>query len=410
MKIKKYVPEIRFNMYEDEWHSDILKNIGESFTGLTGKSKKDFGHGDGEYIEYSNINQNTLADLNGTAKIGIDKSQNEVQYGDVLFTTSSETFEEVGMSSVWLDNRPNVYLNSFSFGFRPTIEVDPYYMAYVLRSENVRRDIIRLGQGISRINISKIRIGKDVPIPLPSIEEQKKIGQLFKTLDNLILAQEKQVSNLEQNKKAMLQKMFPQKGETVPKIRFNRFRDEWVVKQMSEIVAERNLQLPADDEYPLMSFTSTKGVTPKTEQTDRSFLVKNNNKKYKRTKMNDLVYSSNNLDVGAIGLNKQGNASISPVYSIFYTINDFDPYLLSLIIQSKEFIHEMLRFRQGALYGQYRIHEKNFLKISILVPSIDEQLLIGKFFKNLDNQIAAQKKKVEGYKNLKQGLLQKMFV
>ena len=85
---------------------------------------------------YSTISQSTKA------KIEIDKSQNAVQYGDVFFTTSSETPEEVGISSVWLENTDNIYLNSFCFGYRPNEKIDPHYMAYMLRSEAVRKKIV----------------------------------------------------------------------------------------------------------------------------------------------------------------------------------------------------------------------------------------------------------------------------
>lgn len=75
-----------------------------------------------------------------TESVEIDAKQNQVEYGDIFFTTSSETPEEVGMSSVWLGNEANVYLNSFCFGYRPVTELAPYYMAFMLRSPNVRKN------------------------------------------------------------------------------------------------------------------------------------------------------------------------------------------------------------------------------------------------------------------------------
>ena len=117
--------------------------------------------------------------------IEIDNSQNQIQYGDVFFTTSSETPEEVGMSSVWLGKSANVYLNSFCFGFRPTIEFVPYYFGYLLRSDTFRKPIAILAQGISRFNISKTKV-MEIEVPLPCKEEQSKIGEYFKNLDSLI--------------------------------------------------------------------------------------------------------------------------------------------------------------------------------------------------------------------------------
>lgn len=117
--------------------------------------------------------------------IEIDESQNEVRIGDVFFTTSSETPEEVGMSSVLLENKGKTYLNSFCFGYRPTQKFDNYYLAYMLRSSNVRKRIVFLAQGISRYNISKNKM-MEIEIPIPSYDEQREIGLYFKHLDNLI--------------------------------------------------------------------------------------------------------------------------------------------------------------------------------------------------------------------------------
>ena len=142
-----------------------------------------------------------------TEPIEIDKKQNEVKFGDVFFTTSSETPEEVGMSSVWLENCDNMYLNSFCFGYRPSEKINPYYMAYMLRSENVRKKITFLAQGISRYNISKNKM-MEISIPLPSFEEQRQIGAYFRNLDHLITLHQRKLETLKKLKKAMLQKMF----------------------------------------------------------------------------------------------------------------------------------------------------------------------------------------------------------
>jgi len=173
-----------------------LGECGETFTGLSGKTKDDFGHGDARFVTYMNVFSNPIADKEKVEAVEIDKSQNCVQYGDVFFTTFSETPEEVGMSCVWLENTENTYLNSFCFGYRPTINIDPYFMAYVLRSETVRKKIVFLAQGISRYNISKNKV-MEIEIPLPSIKEQQLLGKYFDNLDNLItLHQREHISNI----------------------------------------------------------------------------------------------------------------------------------------------------------------------------------------------------------------------
>ena len=145
----------------------------------------DFGHGQGKYVTYMNVFANPISNLSVTEKVEIDNKQNQVNYGDVFFTTSSETPQEVGMSSVWLGKEENIYLNSFCFGFRPSIDIDSYYLAFLLRSPKVRDDIELLAQGISRYNISKTRMMNN-EMYIPVIKEQKRIGSLFNNLDNLI--------------------------------------------------------------------------------------------------------------------------------------------------------------------------------------------------------------------------------
>ena len=111
------------------------------------------------------------------------------------------------MSSVWLENSENTYLNSFCFGYRPTIELNPYYLAYMLRSFPMRKKITFLAQGISRYNISKNKM-MDIEIPLPSLEEQKKIGSYFRNLDHLITLHQRKLEKLKIIKKSFLEKMF----------------------------------------------------------------------------------------------------------------------------------------------------------------------------------------------------------
>ena len=200
-------PEIRFKGFTDPWEQRKLGEVGETYTGLSGKSKDDFGHGSGKFITYMNVFSNPVASSNMTEAIEIDDSQNKVQFGDVLFTTSSETPDEVGMSSVWLENAENTYLNSFCFGYRPTTEYNSYYLAYMLRSSSMRKKITFLAQGISRYNISKNKM-MDIEMPIPSIDEQKQIGEYFRNLDNLITLHQRELEKLQNIKKSMLEKMF----------------------------------------------------------------------------------------------------------------------------------------------------------------------------------------------------------
>lgn len=178
-------PLIRFKGFSDDWEQRKLGEVGTTYTGLSGKSKEDFGHGEGKFITYMNVFSNAISDSEMVEPIEIDTKQNEVKKGDVFFTTSSETPEEVGMSSVLLEDCENIYLNSFCFGYRPIEKFDNRYLAFMLRSSEMRKKITFLAQGISRYNISKNRM-MEIEIPIPSLSEQQKIGSYFQSLDNLI--------------------------------------------------------------------------------------------------------------------------------------------------------------------------------------------------------------------------------
>lgn len=175
---------------------------------------------------------------------------------------------------------------------------------------------------------------------------------------------------------------------------------------MRDVFVERNQKTVADENYPLCSFIAHKGVVPKTKY-DRSFLVKSDDKKYKRTELNDFIYSSNNLETGSIGLNKFGNATISPVYSVFMVNGNSD--FIAGLATTHRFIYEMIRFRQGVVYGQWRIHESDFLKIKYYIPQVLEQEKIGNLLSELDRTITLHEEKKRQLERLKSALLQKMF-
>ncbi|WP_449459939.1 restriction endonuclease subunit S [Streptococcus suis] len=201
------VPKRRFPGFTDAWELRPLGEIGNTYTGLSGKTKDDFGHGDGRFVTYMNVFSNPISLPEMVEAVEIDESQNTVHYGDVLFTTSSETPEEVGMSSVWLENTENTYLNSFCFGFRPVKKVNPYYLAYLLRSSGMRRKISFLAQGISRYNISKTRM-MELEISIPNENVQEAIGTFFSTLDRHITLHQRKLEKLKNLKKALLNELF----------------------------------------------------------------------------------------------------------------------------------------------------------------------------------------------------------
>ena len=364
------------------WEQRKLGEMGQTYTGLSGKTKDDFGHGQARFVTYMNVFSNPISNPEITEPIEIDPKQNEVEVGDVFFTTSSETPEEVGMSSILLEKRGKTYLNSFCFGFRPSEKIDSYYLAYMLRSESARAKITLLAQGISRYNISKNKV-MEIAVSLPSLDEQKMIGQYFSQLDNLItLHQRKCIS------------FTGRAGRLISTVNKKRITSSWEQRKVGDLLIERNQQAPMSDEYPLMAFIANEGVAPKGERYDRSALVTDTvNKLYKKTEKGDFIYSSNNLETGSIGLNKYGKACISPVYSIFEPTGIADSDFLGRRLVRKDFINAMVKWRQGVIYGQWRIHESDFLKIEIPVPSVEEQRKIGAYLDQLDNLITLHQRK-----------------
>ena len=167
-------------------------------------------------------------------------------------------------------------------------------------------------------------------------------------------------------------------------------------------------QIPSVD-APLMAFTAEGGVEPKGERYDRSYLVKNEDKLYKRTEYNDFIYSSNNLDVGSIGLNRYGTAVISDVYEIFSVKSDYLPTFVSELIQRPQNMKKVLKYRQGCLYGQYRIYAEDFLSVPVFVPTKQEQEKISQFLDSLDKRIAYQRSLINNLKKYKRGAVQKLF-
>ena len=195
-----------------------------------------------------------------------------------------------------------------------------------------------------------------------------------------------------------------------PRIRFKGFTDDWEQRKVGELLSERIEQFPKSDEYPLMAFVANEGVAPKGDRYDRSALVNDTEGKlYKRTEFGDFIYSSNNLETGSIGLNKYGNATISPVYSIFRPTGIADSDFIGRRFVRKDFINEMVKWRQGVIYGQWKIHEEDFLKIEVMVPSLEEQRRIGSFLDNLDHLITLHQRKYEKLQIIKKSMLENCF-
>lgn len=204
------VPEVRFKGFEGEWNKAVVGKIGYTYSGLSGKSKDDFGTGNAQFITFMNVLNNAQIDTSilDFVEVRISEHQNEVRKGDLFFNTSSETPEEVGMCAVLKEDVNNVYLNSFCFGFRLTDDsVYPSYIAYLMRSNIGRHIMSILAQGATRYNLSKNNFCQ-TEIPMPCKKEQQSIASFFTSLDRQIALHAKRLEKLKQIKATCLDKMF----------------------------------------------------------------------------------------------------------------------------------------------------------------------------------------------------------
>mgnify|MGYP003610306504 CR=1 FL=1 len=174
--------EVRFKGFSEKWEEYHLGFLGNTYSGLSGKSKEDFGIGL-PYIPYKNIYGNPSIDITYMDYVNIKPSenQNKVIYGDIFFTVSSETPDEVGMSSVLLDKSiEELYLNSFCFGFRLNDfkTLLPEFASHYFRGDKFRFEMLKAAQGSTRFNLSKSNVTK-LKIVIPSVAEQLKIASFL---------------------------------------------------------------------------------------------------------------------------------------------------------------------------------------------------------------------------------------
>lgn len=202
--------EIRFIGFSEEWKEYHLGVLGNTYSGLSGKSKEDFGTGI-PYIPYKNIYGNPSIDISYMDYVNVKpgENQNKVIYGDIFFTVSSETPDEVGMSSVLLDKSiEELYLNSFCFGFRLNDfnTLLPEFASHYFRGDKFRFEMLKAAQGATRFNLSKSNVTK-LKIVIPSEKEQGKIASFLTGVDSEIKALEKELVTIQKQKQGLMQQL-----------------------------------------------------------------------------------------------------------------------------------------------------------------------------------------------------------
>ncbi|PTT66909.1 MULTISPECIES: restriction endonuclease subunit S [unclassified Chryseobacterium] len=415
MDKEKENPEVRFSGFAESWKKFKLGDIGYPYTGLSGKTKKDFGHGEGRYITYLNVFSNPISNLNSVGEIGIDPMQNEVKKGDILFTVSSETPEDVGMSSVWTENLNNVYLNSFCFGYRPTTKINYYFIANLLRTPTFRNKIKVLAQGISRYNISKNKV-MELHVNLPNIDEQKKIGDYLRNFDKLISEHQKKQTNLKALKKAMLDKIFPKKGQTVPEIRFKGFKGNWENFKLGNIgnpYTGLSGKTKSDFGHGKGRYITYMNVFSNPISDINAIDKIEIDSTQNEVITGDVLFTVSSETSAEVGMSSVWTGNEKNVYLNSFCFGyrpkiKLDNYFLANILRTKTFRDQMILLAQGI--SRYNISKNKVMHLKISLPEFDEQVVIGEYFKNLDDLITQHNTQIEKLNNLKKAFLAKMFI
>ena len=378
-------------------------DVGSFYNGLSGKSKDDFGQGSDRFITYMNVYKNTIANPDGCELVLVEdgEHQNRVEYGDILFTQSSETLEEVGLSSVWL-HKASPFLNSFCFGFHFKEKgiINPRFIAYGLRTSYMREQIIREGQGATRYNLSSNRL-KPIKLVYPSYQEQSKVASLMSCIEKRIEKQQELICTLKKYKRGVMRAIF---------------RDKAIL--FSETTKWKSVRL--GDECTFFS-----GGTPKS--TDSSFyggaipfirsgeihsdktelFLTDDGLKYSSAKMvskGDLIIALYGATSGEVDISKIDGAINQAILCIRPSwINKV--YLKYLLEDRKDDI--LNTYLQG---GQGNLSAEIIKNLIFDIPDEGSQLMVVDFLNTTDRRINSSIMLMENLITLRSGLMQQLFI
>lgn len=409
--MSKKVPDIRFEKFNDEWKPKLLSKLMDFSNGINAP-KENYGQGrkmisvmdvlDEFHLKYKNIRSSVLVTPN-------IEENNKVEAGDLVFVRSSETQDEVGWAKAYLESEYALF-SGFTIRGKKKSEFDSRFVELSLNYKN-REQIEKNAGGSTRFNVNQ-NILKNVEILGASLEEQYEIGQFFSRIDDLITVQKELVEKIKQTKQSMLQKMFPQEGEFVPKIRFTGFEGEWHKKTLNDIATiigggtpstsrpaywngDINWYSPVEIGNSIYVNESVKKITP--------LGLKNCNAKM--LPANKTILFTSRAGIGNMAILKSEAATNQGFQSLVIKDN-FDVYFVySMGSEIKKYA---LKKASGSTFLE--ISGKVLGEMKVLHPSLQEQQLIGAFFKQLDENIVANQEKLNKLNIMKQALLQKMLV
>lgn len=404
------VPELRFAGFSGEWEEKKLSKIAK-FSKGKGYSKTDLKNNGNPLYLYGEMYTNYKSQINDVRTFTDKINANSVlsKGNEVLIPSSGETAIDLARASHM--NIPKVLLGGDLNIIEPINGFNPHFLALELSNGTVKQSLAKKAQGKSVVHLYNTDI-KNQKINYPAIDEQEKIGNLFKKIDSLIEIQEGKVTKLEDFKKSMIQKMFPKKGELVPKFRFDGFEGDWSKKQIVDIAEIVGGGTPSTNNAEYwkgdINWFSPSEIGDKVfynsslQKITELGLSKSSAKLL--PKDNTILFTSR-ATIGNLGLITE-DASTNQGFQNFILKNNIDKYFMYSYLQLLK--NEFIKLSTGSTFKE--ISKKSIESIDIKIPVFEEQAKIGNFFKNLDSQIETEKKLLDSYKMMKKSLLQKLFV
>lgn len=373
-------PKIRFNGFNDDWEQRKLGKIVEVHNG------KDYKH-----LEKGNI------PVYGTGGYMLSVSE-----------SLSDTQDAIGIGRKGTIDKPYILRAPFwtvdtLFYCIPREENDLNFIFDIFQNINWR--LMDESTGVPSLSKKSIN---NVKILVPNKKEQKQIGLYFNQLDHLITLHQRKCDEIKKLKKYMLQNMFPQDEEKVPKIRFYGFTDDWEQRKFGSLLNEIREKTTIENEDTLLS-CAIDGMYLNSELF--SHFRGQSNIGYLKVKKNDLILSAQNLHLGNCNVNLRfEHGIISPAYKV-YELVDCNPLFVQAWIKmdkTKDFF--LKSSTEGASVCRKNILWEELYKQELVVPAIEEQTVIGTYFEQFDQLITLHQRKCDELKNMKKFMLQNMFV
>ncbi len=413
MSVDSKVPEIRFKNFSGEWEQYTLGEIGSLKNGMN-FDKTSMGHGH-PFVNLQDVfGKNEVSTKNLGLAFSTENQRKDygLNEGDVLFIRSSVKVEGVGEAAVVPQNMADTTYSGFIIRFRPSLDMDVTFNRFVFSTSKCRKQILASSTSSANSNINQESLQR-IQFSLPCKPEQTQIGNYFQKLDALINQHQQKHDKLSNIKKAMLEKMFPKQGETMPEIRFKGFSGEWAEKELGSDVAEiigggtPSTSISAFWGGDIDWYSPTEiGSNVYAEGSQKKITALGlNNSSAKILPAGNTVLFTSRAGIGDMAILAKPGATNQGFQSLIVK-EGFSPYFIySAGKKIKEFA---LKHASGSTFLE--ISGKQLGRMKILMPSSEEQTAIGNYFQKLDALINQHQQQITKLNNIKQACLSKMFV